>query len=454
MTKEPRVRSDVYRRYLLVLLTAMLLFNYVDRMALAVVLQDIKIDLALTDTQLGFLTGIGFALFYALMGIPIARWADRGDRVLIISVTAVLWSAAVALCGIARNFSQLLIIRVVVGVGEAGCIPPAFSLIAEYFDRAERPRATAIYAMGGALSVAVGFFACGWLNQFYGWRITFMLVAAPGILLAALAWFTLREPRRTQWTASESTAFGLETGVLHETQPALTEVMAILWKNVTFRQLLWCLSILYLFVYGLLQWLPTFFIRSYGFTSGQIGIWLALTYGIGGLVGNYLGGECASRFAADDESLQLKGVALALLGSGIAATLVYVSSNPYVSLALIGIYVLGTQAINGPFLATIQTLIPPRMRAVSIALMFLVANLIGMGLGPLAVGALSDALRPLAGGESLRYALLALAPAYCLGAFYSWRASRTVASDLCARAVHKDASAFGVRASANVVHVD
>ncbi len=153
-----------YKSYLLVVLTAILTFNYVDRVALGVLLQDIKSSLGASDTQLGFLSGIAFALFYSVMGVPIARWADRGNRVTIISLTTLLWSAGVAACGAAVSFAQLLVTRVAVGVGEAGCIPPAFALIAEYFPRAERPRAAALYGLGGGFALVIGFFGfCCWV---------------------------------------------------------------------------------------------------------------------------------------------------------------------------------------------------------------------------------------------------------------------------------------------------
>ena len=190
------MRNTTYRNYLLAVLTVIALFNYVDRTALGLVLQNIKTDLQLSDTQLGFLSGIAFALFYSVMGVPIARWADRGNRVTIITLTTALWSVAVALCGVATSFTQLLLTRVAVAVGEAGCIPPAFSLIADYFNRGERPRASAIYGLAGVFSAVIGYFVAGWLNEFYGWRVTFVCMGAPGVALALLAWFTLREPRR------------------------------------------------------------------------------------------------------------------------------------------------------------------------------------------------------------------------------------------------------------------
>src|SRR5882672_8968801 len=163
------MKESVYKNYLLTVLLAVYAFNAVDRLALGLVLQNIKSDLALSDTQLGFLTGIAFALFYSVMGIPIARWADRGDRVTIISITTTLWSVAVILCGVAGTFLQLLLIRIGVAVGEAGCIPAANSLIPDYFTRSERPRAVGIYMLAGAISVLVGYMLGGWLNQIYGW---------------------------------------------------------------------------------------------------------------------------------------------------------------------------------------------------------------------------------------------------------------------------------------------
>jgi MFS family permease len=442
---EPRsLRPAVYKHYLLIVLTVILLFNYVDRVALGIVLQDIKVDLQLTDTQLGLLSGIAFALFYSVMGIPIARWADRGNRVTIISLTVVLWTAAVALCGMAGSFVQLLLIRVGVAVGEAGCIPPAFSLMADYFTRAERPRATAIYAMGGALSFVFGFFGAGWLNQIYGWRVTFILLALPGLVLAPLAWFTLREPR--QITLREEFARPIRPGTLGllAAQPSLKEVCKALWGNVTFRNLLLCLSVMYFFGYGIVQWQPTFFVRTYGLSTGQIGTWLAVTFGLGGLVGTYIGGEWACRFAANNERMQLVAMAIALIVSGITAIFVYLSPNPYCAFGLLGLYVFAQYTVYGPLNATIQTLVPREMRAVAVALMYLVANLIGMGLGPLAAGALSDALRPFVGEESLRYALLILSPGYLWGAWHAWRASRSVTRDLAAVELHADDAVWQV----------
>ena len=417
-----------YKNYLLTVLLVILASNFVDRVALGVLLQDIKVDLDLSDTQLGFLTGIAFALFYSVMGIPIARWADRGNRVAIITVTTVLWSAAVALCGMAGSFWQLLLIRIGVAVGEAGCTPPAHSLIADYFTRAERPRAMARYMLGYPLSAVVGYFLAGWLNELYGWRVTFMLLGLPGLGLAALAWFTLKEPRRGKPTIE--TANPLPSFEAANAHPSLKEVCVTLWANTSFRHLLLGYSVMCFFGNGITQWKPAFFIRSYGMETGEVGTWFAVIYGVSGLLGMYCGGALASRRAAHNEPLQLKAMAVAYAFFGVISAGIYLSPNQYLAFGLLGLSLVGVYTTYGPLFATIQTLVQGRMRAMSIALVYLFANLIGMGLGPLAAGVLSDAFQPWAAEQSLRYTLLVLCPGYLWAGWHLWRASATVARDL------------------------
>ena len=412
------MREAAYRNYLLGVLLTIYAFNGVDGLALGLVLQNIKTDLHLSDTQLGLLSGIAFALFYAVMGIPIARWADRGNRVTIIALTAILWSIMVALCGSARTFVQLMIIRIGVAVGEAGCIPPAQSLIADYFDRTRRPKAVAIYMLGGCASTIIGYFLAGWLNESYGWRVMFMMLGLPGLALGSLAWLTLREPRRGRPAETEAT------------RPNLREVWATLWAKRTFRHLLMCFSVLQFFMYGILQWQPAFFIRSFGIGTGELGTWFAGIYGVGGLIGTYAGGELASRFAANNEGLQRRVMALTSGCAGFFSVLIYLSKNRYEAFALTALSAVAVALASGPLFATIQTLVPERMRAIAIAILYLFANLIGIGLGPVAAGALSDALQPSFGAESLRYSLLALCPGYLWGGWHIYQASKTVMADL------------------------
>lgn len=403
------------RRYLLVLLTVILAFNYVDRFAMGLLVEDIKRDLALSDTQLGLLTGLAFALFYSVMGLPIARWADRGDRVTILSLTTALWSAAVALCGIAANFGQLLAIRIGVAVGEAGCYSPALSLLSDHYDRSERPRAVARFMLGIPLAMIIGYFVAGWINELYGWRVTFVVIGLPGLILAALAYWTLTEPRR-----------GLDRAEVANSVPTepLRSVCRTLYANIAYRHLLLCFSIWGFFGYGIMQWQPAFFIRSYGIDTGALGTWLVIVAGFGGLAGTWAGGELAARYAANNERRQLLTVAVVYALLAISGAAVYLAPTIEWAFAALAITSIGGAGASGPLFAASQTLVPPHMRATSIAVMYFFCNLIGLGLGPLAVGALSDALQPALGRESLRYALLAFAPGYLWCAWHLWRAGQ------------------------------
>jgi MFS family permease len=425
------MQQNTYKNYLLVVLLVILAFNYVDRLALGIVLQDIKLDLGLSDTQLGFLTGIAFAIFYAVMGLPLARWADRGNRITIIAVTAALWSTAVALCGAAGNFTQLLLIRIGIAVGEAGCQPPALSLISDHFSRAERPRAVARYKLGWPLALLGGFFSAGWLNEFYGWRLTFVILGLPGLVLAVLAAITLKEPRRVQASALVPAASKVSNAAA-VVQTDLASVVRALWSNAAYRHLLICMSLVCFFTTGILQWQPAFFMRSHGLQSGPLGTWLSLVYGLCGLLGTYIGGELASRYAASNERLQLQAIAVVYVALAVLAPVVYLAPDYRAAFAVLAVFALAGGAANGPLYAAIQTVVPAHMRATSTAVVFFFFNLIGMGFGPLAAGALSDALRPLFGEDSLRYALVTFGPGYLWCAAHLWQASKTALRDAAA----------------------
>lgn len=420
------MRNREYRQYLLVLLLLIYAFNSVDTQALGLLLQNIKSDLRLSDTQLGVLTGIAYALFYSVMGIPLARWADRGDRRLIISLTTGLWSVAVALCGAAQSFAQLLAVRVLVGVGEAGCFPPAQSLLADYFRRKERPRAFSIYMLGSPLSVVIGYFLAGWINEYIGWRRTFMVLGAPSLIAAIVAYVSLREPRRTQ-VAARTVATRDGDGPRSEIAAAWT-----LMSSATFRHLLIANSVGAFFGAGMAQWLPSYLMRSFGLKTGEIGAWLAVLYGLGGLAGTYLGGELASRLAGDDEPLQLKGIAAAYIAMGLLSVAAYSSHSLLIVAPLIGIVGLGVTMISGPMFAAIQAVSKPDMRATSVAIVLFFSNLIGVGFGPLLVGFLSDRLVASLGSESLRYAMLCMCPGYLWVAVHFVMASKTIARDAAA----------------------
>ena len=407
--------SGGYKRYLLFILAIVLAFNLVDRLALGLVLQSVKADLGLNDTQLGFLTGIAFAFFYATMGIPLARWADRGNRIALISITTALWSVAVALCGAVNSFLQMLTVRIAVAVGEAGTMPAAQSLIADHFERARRPKATAVFMLGGPLGVIIGYMAAGWLDQMFGWRMMFVLLALPGLVLAVLVGLTLREPR--------TLVRGGGQRVEHE---QTISVCIDLLRGRSFRHLLIGFSVLQFFNYGILQWQPTFFIRTHDLGTGTLGAWFGLIYGVGGLIGTHLGGEIASRWASRDERLQLRVVAAAFVLFGVAKALLFIVPDYHAALAFLSFAVVGGAMANAPLFATLQTLVPENRRATAVALILFSANLIGMGLGPVAIGVLSDWLMPSLGGDSLRYALALLCPGFLWSALHVWLAGRTI----------------------------
>lgn len=428
------MKPRAYRDYLLAVLLAIYAMNCADRLAIGMSLQSIKIALHLRDAELGLLTGIAFAALYAIIGIPIARWTDRGNRVTVIGLTAAAWSIMVVLTGRATTFTQLLLARIGVGIGDAGPISAAQSLIPDHFNRAERPRATAVFVLGWPIALLVGYLIAGWLTEVFGWRAMFMMIGLPGLALAALAWLTLKEPRLER-AEMESTVTD---------RPTWREVWATLWGNRTYCHLLMCFAVSSLFNAGMLQWQPAFFMRSFGLKSGAVGTGLALALGTGSLISIYAGGALASRYAANREGVQFKVMVAAYLFCGVDHALAYLSSSAYLSLALLGMGAL-LNIGSGPLFAAIQSLVPPKMRAMSYAILMLFCNLIGLGLGPLAAGALSDALHPAIGQESLRYALLALCPGLAWAAWHMWKASNSVMQDMELARLRLDEAADGPR---------
>ena len=418
------------------LMTLILAFSLVDRAVLAIVMQDIKTDLSLSDTQLGLMGGLAFALFYAVMGIPLARWADRGNRKNIVALTTTMWSVMVVLSGMATNFIQLLTARIGVAVGEAGCMPLANSLIPEYFDRDERPRAMSIYLLGAPISTIIGYYGGGWLSGIVGWRMTFVVLGAPGILLGAIAWFTLKEPRqifakKVQAVTAAKLAAAPSIGY-NEVIP-IKDVVKFLWKNKSFKQLVLGFSISAFFGAGIGMWLPSFFIRSHNMSTVELGFWMAVLFGGMGGIGTFAGGYLCSRYAANDEPRQFRWIAGLICVSSLLSVMTYLVSGTYLALGLLACFAFAGGTIVAPVFAAIQSLVPDNMRSQAFAVILLFNSIIGLGFGPLAIGILSDILERYVGDQSLRYSLVLFSPGYLWAAYYFWRASRTVESDLAFR---------------------
>ena len=380
----------------LALLFLVSFFNYMDRYMLAVLLPAIKADLQLSDTEIGFITGLAFTLFYVTMGIPIARLADRYNRKNIIAIALSFWSAMTALCGLAQNFVQLAVARVMVGVGEAGASPPSHSLIADLFPVEKRARALSVYSLGAPVGILVGFMLGGWITQLYGWRAALFTVGIPGILVALVVYRKLHEPER-----------GAADGLAHRTevQPFWFSLKTLM-ASPTFRHLSVATGLYTVVWLGVVQWLPSFFTRSFGLGIGEVGTWLAIILSVSQIIGMLLGGWLADRLGAADLRWYVWVPSLAILVSTPMFALTFLTQNPTVAfLSLFLPFMIGVMQ-GPPSFAVAQGLADIRMRAMAAALLLLITNLIGGGIGPQAVGIMSDYLAPRFNADSLRYSLL------------------------------------------------
>ncbi|WP_036256527.1 spinster family MFS transporter [Spongiibacter marinus] len=416
-------RSDGRAYYALFILTIVYSFNFIDRQLLAILQESIKAELLLSDTQLGLLTGFAFALFYVTAGIPIARWADAGNRRNIVALAVFIWSFMTAISGLVQNYLQLLMARIGVGVGEAGGSPPSHSMISDMFPAERRASALGFYSTGVSIGILFGFLMGGWLNEFFGWRVAFFVVGVPGVLLAVVVRYTLREPRR-----------GLSENRDDNPEPvAVKEVVALLWSRRSFRHMAWAGALSAFAGYSVANWSASFIIRSYGMSTGELGTWLALIIGIGGAVGVFGGGLLADKLAAKDTRWYVLLPALAGVISLPFAAGVYLVDNVYASLLLMIIPAIQSNVFLGNTLAVSHSLVGLRMRAMASAILFFIFNLVGLGAGPWSVGLLSDLLAPQFGDESLRYAMLALVPLMVsLSALHFYLSSRHLKRDLAA----------------------
>jgi MFS family permease len=415
--------SASYKRYALTVMTAVFTLNLVDRALIMLLLQPIKEDLQLSDSQLGLLTGIAFGLFYATLGVPLARWADHGNRVSITSRAIGLWGLTLMVCLFVTSFAQLALARIAAAVGEAGCKPPTYSLVGDYFPKpADRTRAMSIYWLGGPIAALISFVVGGWFNELYGWRLTFFLMGIPGLLLAVLVRLTIVEPRTLAGAAQTSRAQLLP----------MRAVLGILWRQRSGRHLSIGLILLYTMGYGLGPWYAAFMIRSHGMGTAELGVWLGLIMGFAGIAGVLLGGYVASRWFADNERLQLRMTVVSVASLVPCFVAFLTLPDGYQALAAFVPLATVLNFFYAPTYALMQRLVADEMRATALALVMLFANLVGMGIGPQVVGILSDLLKPDFGADSLRYAMLAVSFVAFWSAYHFWQASRSVRMDLLA----------------------
>lgn len=398
--------------------------SYFDRLILSILLPQIKAEFGVPDTYLGLLSGLAFAIFYTTLGVPLARIADSRSRVNLLTICITAWSLMTAVCGMAVTFIQLVLARVGVGVGEAGCNPAAHSLIADYFPLEQRSTALATYATAVPLGSLLGLALGGWLGDEFGWRVAFMAAGLPGLLLAILVKLVLKEPPRGMADRPRT------VNPADEKSPRLGVAFAFLWHTRSFRALCAAAAAEAFVGYGLLLWLPTYLIRSFGLTASETGFRLGLMVGLAGLVGALGVGYMTDRLGKRNRRFYCWMPAIVSAIALVSNIAVYSSTSITVTFTLLIIPLIALPANGGPIYAAVQSVVPPRMRATAAAILLLVLNLIGLGFGPAFIGLMSDVLGPRFGTDSLRIAMLITSGFYVVAAAMAYLASRYFVQDL------------------------
>jgi MFS family permease len=406
-------------RVLAILLLAYI-FNFIDRQIIGILAVPIKGDLGLTDSQLGLMGGLAFALFYTGLGIPIAWLADRKSRVTIIAVSVAIWSGFTALCGLAQNFWHLFLARMGVGVGEAGGVAPSYSLISDYFPPERRARALAIFSFGIPIGSALGIFFGGWIATNVDWRAAFIIVGLAGLPAAALVKFGLKDPVRGGFDA------GAAAG---DAAPPFATVFKTLAAKPSFWLLSFGAASGSILGYGLIFWLPSFFARSLDLELAQVSWFYGSIVLIGGVFGTWLGGWLGDRVGKRNPGAYalIPAICFLLAAPAYAVGLFAPSLTAAWFLFLIP-QMLGL-AWLGPIIAAVQHIVPPNMRATASASFLFINNLIGIGFGTWFVGRMSDGMKATYGEESLRYSILFTLGFYLLSSLFYFVASRTLKRD-------------------------
>jgi predicted MFS family arabinose efflux permease len=407
--------------YILGILILVYTFNFIDRQIIGILAVPIKSELGLSDSELGLMGGLAFALFYTLLGVPVAMLADQKNRTWIMTIALALWSLMTALCGLAQNFWQLAAARLGVGVGEAGGVAPAYSLISDLYPPEKRARALAVYSFGIPIGSALGIVFGGIIASYIDWRAAFFIVGIAGIALTPIFKLVVKEPKRGQFDQSvQSTSVS----------PApVSDVFKIIFRKPSF----WLISIgascSSMMGYGIFFWLPSFLVRSYNLTLLDASLFYGAILLIGGIIGIWIGGVYGDKFGQKNKSAFAIVPAIAFLITipfyffGVLTT----------SLKLAAILLIIPTALGlvwlGPVISSIQHLVQPSMRTTASALFLFINNLIGIGLGTYLIGQLSEYLSGEFGDDSLRYAILAGTGFYLFAAFFFFIAAKHLNKD-------------------------
>jgi MFS family permease len=411
--------STSYRAYVMFILVVVYTFNFIDRQIVGILAVPIKADLGLSDTQLGAMGGLAFALFYTGLGIPIAMLADRHNRTWIMTIALTLWSAMTALGGLTQNFWQLFLVRLGVGVGEAGGVAPAYSLISDYFPPEQRARALSVYSFGIPIGSALGIIFGGIIASKIDWRFAFFAVGLGGLIIAPIFKATVAEPVRGQFDKVQSTSDA----------PPLATIVSFLMQKPSF----WLMSLGAAFSsmmgYGLFFWLPSFLVRSFGLKLLDASLFYGAVLLLGGIAGTWLGGSLADRFGASKRSAYVVIPAIAFISTVPFYLVAILSTNLVVTFFAMLIPTALGLAWLGPVLSAIQHIVPANMRATASAIFLFINNLIGIGAGTMFLGMLSDILQTRFGDDSLRYAILSGTGFYIIAAILFLLSAKWLSQD-------------------------
>jgi MFS family permease len=410
-------RPPVRRYYVLALLTTVYALNFLDRTIFNVLIEPIKKEFTLSDTTMGLLAGFGFVLFYSLLGIPIARVADRLSRRNIVALAFAFWSAMTFLCGMASSVATLAVARVGVGIGESAGTPASQSMIADLFDKNERPRALGIYAIGTYLGVFLGYFIGGYINQHYGWRTAFFSAGLPGIALAAILWLTIAEPKRS----ANAEIF---------TPEPIGPTLGFLASQRSFVIVLVGFCLTTYTNYATAAWIPPFMARVHHLSSAEIGTYAGTFKGLFGMAGTLVGGLLVAQISRRDDRWKLWAPAITSGLAGPAFALCMLTPDFATMIAALAATSFLVGFHLGPIFAIAQTVARPSMRALASAIILLTATCFGQGVGPLAVGMINDALKNDYGAEAVRYSLLSAAVTTVLGALLFVWAAASISGDI------------------------
>lgn len=429
--------SNNHRHYALVILTITYVFNFVDRQLLAILLEPIKTEFGASDSAMGLLYGLAFSLFYATLAIPVARLADKSNRRNILAIAAALWSAMTVACGFAANFWQMLGLRIGVAVGEAGGVPPSQSMVNDLYPPEQRARAMAVFSSATFIGTIIAMVGGAYIAQTYGWRLTFIVVGAPGILIALVVRFTIAEPERGAW---DDTTDEQKQKQAELPQQGLLEVFLEMWNSPALRYLILGCASAGLAGYALGYWAPAFMMRVHGLSLVQAGVMIGGLGAVCGLTGSFFGAFLCDRFAKENRNwlLFIPAISLAISLPMLVLFLMF----PEKSTFMLGSHTIPTAIViyciasfigswwAAPTYVAVQELVAPNKRTLACAILLFTMNLIGFGLGPLLVGIFSDLLTPSYGNDGVRYALVILMCSFIPAIYFYIRAGRLFSQQL------------------------